>query len=89
MAPDYSKRFQLSPREQDVPSLVIEGRRNKEIAATLGIAERTAEHHLDNLLQKLGARNRTEAAALALKSGLVQFGNGIGTSANERKSLLA
>ena len=47
------------------------GRRNAEIAAALGVSPRTVGHQVSAVLAKLGARSRTEAAALAHRSGLL------------------
>jgi non-specific serine/threonine protein kinase len=60
----------LSPREVEVLRLMAAGRRNREIAAALGISVRTVEHHLDSAYGKLGVRGRVEATALALRHGL-------------------
>jgi DNA-binding NarL/FixJ family response regulator len=54
----------LTPREQEVLGLLSNGLSNREIARTLWIAESTAKVHVRNVLRKLGARSRTEAAAL-------------------------
>jgi DNA-binding NarL/FixJ family response regulator len=61
----------LSPREQDVIHLVAEGATNKEIAATLVVAEATARFHVASLLSKLGANNRTQAVTMARRRGLL------------------
>jgi predicted ATPase/DNA-binding CsgD family transcriptional regulator len=61
----------LSPREQDVIRLVAEGATNKEIAATLQVAETTARFHVASLLSKLGATNRTQAVTLARRRGVL------------------
>jgi DNA-binding CsgD family transcriptional regulator len=53
----------LSEREQQVLDLVIVGRTNAEIAATLFISAKTAGTHVSNILRKTGCRNRIEAAA--------------------------
>lgn len=53
----------LSPRELEVLELVARGLTNARIAATLVITEKTAGHHVSNILAKLGVSNRTEAAA--------------------------
>jgi len=64
----------LTPREHEVINLVGEGKANKEIAAELGISERTARTHVSNILGKLGLSSRTQAALWAVREGLV--GNG-------------
>ena len=50
--------------------LVAAGRSNREAAAALSVSERTVERHLENLYRKVGARNRAEATAYALKHRL-------------------
>jgi DNA-binding NarL/FixJ family response regulator len=54
----------LSPRELEVARLVAKGSSNREIADLLALSPKTVERHLTNSLAKLGARNRTELAAL-------------------------
>lgn len=61
----------LTEREQEVLRLLVEGRLNKQIAVSLGISERTVKFHVHSICEKLGARNRTEAASLAHQRGLV------------------
>lgn len=61
----------LSPREREVLRLLHQGNSNKEIGATLGVTERTAKFHVTSILNKLGAENRTQAVAMAVKQGLV------------------
>ena len=61
----------LTPREFDVLRLAAGGRDNSAIAAELRIAERTVKFHLQNAYRKLGARNRTEAAAIARRQGIL------------------
>ena len=68
---DESGADRLTARELEVLRLVTAGRRNKEIAAELGISENTAKYHLRNILEKLHAQSRTEVAARALREGLV------------------
>lgn len=61
----------LSSREREVLALLIEGAPNKAIARALDISVSTAKFHVAAVLTKLGARNRSEAVALALRDGLV------------------
>jgi non-specific serine/threonine protein kinase len=61
----------LSPRELDVLRLLVQGRTDREIAEALFIAPRTAQTHVANLFAKLGVNARAEAAAVAVRRGLV------------------
>ena len=61
----------LTAREREVLRLLAEGRSNKEIGAMLYIAPKTASVHVSNILAKLGAASRTEAAAIAHRQGLL------------------
>lgn len=61
----------LSEREQDVLRLLADGRSNREIAAKLFLAEGTVKNHVTNVLGKLGARDRTQAALRARDLGLL------------------
>jgi two-component system, NarL family, response regulator LiaR len=61
----------LTERETDVLRLVARGRANKEIAAELGIGEKTVKTHVSNVLAKLGVQSRTQAALHAASIGLV------------------
>lgn len=61
----------LTAREREVLALVAQGRTNGEIAAALFISRKTVSVHVSNLLAKLGASTRTEAATLALRDGLL------------------
>jgi DNA-binding CsgD family transcriptional regulator len=62
----------LTGREAEVLSLIAEGRTNAEIAATLFMSPKTASVHVSHIIAKLGAGNRTEAAAMARRQGLLQ-----------------
>ncbi|MGI8332454.1 helix-turn-helix transcriptional regulator [Actinomadura scrupuli] len=62
----------LTGREREVLHLVTAGRNNREIASTLFISPKTASVHVSNILAKLGASSRTEAAAIAHREGLTQ-----------------
>jgi DNA-binding NarL/FixJ family response regulator len=66
-APD---EIALTPRESGVLQLLARGRSNKQIAATLGVSERTVKFHVSALFTKLGATNRTEAVTRAIQAGL-------------------
>ncbi len=61
----------LTAREQQVLRLVSEGRSNREIARTLFISDKTVSVHVSNILAKLNAAGRTEAAAIANRRGLL------------------
>ena len=53
----------LTEREEQVLSLVADGRENKTIASTLSISVFTVQNHMQNLFERLDVRNRTEAAS--------------------------
>jgi len=61
----------LSDREIEVIKLVASGATNREIAASLIIAENTVKVHIKNILEKLHLRNKQQAAAYAVQQGLV------------------
>ena len=63
--------YNLSGREREVLALVVEGLSNVQIASRLGISLSTARFHVSTILANLGAANRAEAAALAVKNHLV------------------
>ena len=64
-------QHRLTPRESALLELVVSGMSNKAIAQEMSISENTVKYYMKSILQKLGARNRTEAAALALREGLI------------------
>jgi DNA-binding NarL/FixJ family response regulator len=70
LSADATERTGLTPRELEVLALVAEGRTNPQIAAELVISEKTASVHVSRILAKLGAANRTEAAAIARRLGV-------------------
>jgi DNA-binding NarL/FixJ family response regulator len=63
----------ISPRELDVLSLMAAGKRNKEIAGELSIAEDTVKMHVRNILSKLQVNDRTEAVTSALRRGIIHL----------------
>jgi NarL family two-component system response regulator LiaR len=64
---DVAEAFELTPREQEVLALMIEGLTNPEIAERLVVSRSTAKAHVSNILSKMGVSNRAEAIALALQ----------------------
>jgi DNA-binding NarL/FixJ family response regulator len=62
----------LTPRELEVTKLIAEGLTSDEVAQTLMIAKNTVDRHRDNILEKLGMRNRVELTRYAIKRGLVE-----------------
>lgn len=74
VAPRLAERLShrsLTGRELEVLKMVAKGMGNKEIAASLSIAEVTVKLHVSHVLEKLNARDRTEAATAALKRGIL------------------
>ena len=63
----------LTPAELRVLRLIAEGNANKEIAAQLSISEETVKGQVRNILSKLGANDRTHAAMIGLKRGIIEF----------------
>jgi DNA-binding NarL/FixJ family response regulator len=61
----------LTDRELDVLKLLAGGKANKEIAAALGIGDRTVKTHVSHIMGKLGVQSRTQAALYAVRVGLV------------------
>lgn len=63
--------FQLTDREMEVLTLLVEGLNNREIAERLYVSRATAKAHVSHILRKLDVSNRAEAVALALRDRLV------------------
>ncbi len=61
----------LSAREVEILSLASNGKTASETALSLAITERTVAFHINNIVEKLGAVNKTHAVALALRQGLI------------------
>lgn len=63
----------LTPRELQVLQLIRDGSKNKQIADQLSISENTVNFHIKNILDKLGANDRTHAVTIAVRRGLLQI----------------
>jgi DNA-binding NarL/FixJ family response regulator len=73
-SPPPAQEQRLTRREREVLALIAGGRSNKRIALELGISEKTVKTHVGHVLAKLDVADRTQAALLAVRDGLV--GNG-------------
>jgi DNA-binding NarL/FixJ family response regulator len=63
----------LTDREVEVLQLVCDGSRNREIAESLFISEDTVKVHVSRIMDKLGAKDRTQAVAIAVRRGIIRF----------------
>ncbi len=68
---DRLSRIQLSAREQEVLLHVAKGLTNREIGELLFISDKTVRNHVISCLDKLGAKDRTEATTIAMRRGLI------------------
>ena len=66
-------RSNLTPREHQVLQFVAKGLTNKEIGRVFGISENTARNHVNSIIEKLEVSDRTEAATIAMRQGLVSM----------------
>ncbi len=69
--PDDARNGMLSRREREVLRWTAGGRRQMDIAATLGLSERTIENHLRRIRHRLGAKTTAEAVRIALRIGAI------------------
>jgi DNA-binding NarL/FixJ family response regulator len=69
----YFPEVALTPREVEVLSLVARGFGNKEVGDVLGTAPGTVKAHVQSILSKLGAKDRTHAVTLALRRGIIHL----------------
>ncbi len=70
---DRMARTDLTPREHQTLQLVAKGLTNKEIGRVFGISDKTARNHVNNIIEKLDVSDRTEAATIAMRQGLVSL----------------
>ena len=70
---EHTGEDELTPKEVDVLRLIATGNANKEIAGRLSITEETVKSRVKNILDKLGANDRTHAVTIALKRGIIQL----------------
>ena len=72
-AEPFQHRHSLTPREMEVLRLLMEGSTNKAIASDLHISQVTAKKHVQSIIGKLDACDRTEAAVKAVRAGLLEY----------------
>jgi len=70
---EHAAEETLSPLEVRVLHLIADGNSNKEIAARLSVTEDSVKGHVRNILSKLGASDRTQAAMIGVKRGIIQI----------------
>jgi DNA-binding NarL/FixJ family response regulator len=70
---DHMGEEDLTTREIEVLRKVAQGNRNRDIAEKLFISEETVKVHIKHIMEKLSARDRTEAIAIALRRGIIQL----------------
>lgn len=68
---EHSGEEGLTPKEIEVLRLISAGNANKEIAAQLSISEETVKSRVKNILDELGAKDRTHAVTIAFKRGII------------------
>ena len=80
MAPDVAAQLAehtgdevLTPKEIDVLRMIAAGNPNKEIAAQLSVTEETVKSRVKNIMDKLGANDRTHAVSIGLKRGIIEL----------------
>jgi two-component system, NarL family, response regulator len=70
---EYTPRWDLTGREEEVLCLAAKGLRNRDIARAIGRTEATVKVHLKHVMAKLGVEDRTQAVSLALQRGIVHL----------------
>jgi DNA-binding CsgD family transcriptional regulator len=66
-----NRHFKLTPRELEVLKWIMDGKSTWDISIIFGRSERVVKWHVGNIMQKLGAQNRTHAVAIAMRQGLI------------------
>jgi len=69
----HTTEDELTARELEILKLIAQGNANKEIAAQLSVREDTVKSHVGNILDKLGANDRTHAVTIGLKRGIIEL----------------
>jgi DNA-binding CsgD family transcriptional regulator len=69
---DPPRQYGLTPREKQVLQLLAHGHGDKEVAKALSVSTRTIESHVANILDKMHAKSRTDAVAMAIRAGIVE-----------------
>lgn len=64
-------KFNLTDREKEILALIAEGNSNKQIAGIVDIEDRTVANHVSRILEKMGAKNRTDAVVKARNEGII------------------
>jgi len=70
--PGVEALARLTRREMELLRLLAQGRRNREIAQTLFISEKTVRNHVSNIMRKTGLQDRTQVALWAVGAGIVK-----------------
>ncbi len=70
---EHFPRVALTPRETEVLTLVAGGLGNREVADRLGRSSGTIKIHIENILDKLGAADRTQAVTIAIQRGILRL----------------
>jgi LuxR family transcriptional regulator, quorum-sensing system regulator CviR len=71
LSKNHADRTILSPREEEIMKWIMQGKNTWEVSIILKISERTVKFHIDNIMKKLDAVNRTHAVAIALRENLI------------------
>lgn len=73
MNKDHLACLSLSKREKDILCWIAEGKSNGDVSVILKISERTVRFHINNIMKKLDAMNRTHAVAIAMREEIINL----------------